>query len=139
LRESLFSLANFPTETDLTPMKQPMPSRARLKHSRPRRWRILFLPALLLLAALPAARAVTQSWQGLGADGNWDTVGNFSPGGVTSSDNLVFDGNNYLTTNNNNIGYGAVQSITFNSGAGILTLTGNNSYSGGTTVKQGAS
>lgn len=86
---------------------------------------LAILPALFLLAALPTARAVTQVWEGLGADGNWTTSGNFSPGGVvTPSDSLEFDGNNYLTTNYNDLSSGGVVSITFNAGAGAFELNG---------------
>lgn len=89
------------------------------------------LAACLFLLAFrpPAALAVTQTWLGTGINGDWNTTGNFSPSGpygVTSADDLQFDGSNYLTNNFNNIGYANVLSITFNAGAGAFTLQGYN-------------
>jgi fibronectin-binding autotransporter adhesin len=80
--------------------------------------------ALALFSALPV-QAAPQLWDGLGADGNWSSIGNFAPGApFTIADDLQFDGNNFLTTNANDLGIASVASLTFNTGADAFTLNG---------------
>jgi T5SS/PEP-CTERM-associated repeat protein len=88
---------------------------------------LLALSAFFVLGG-SSLHAATQLWQGTGADGDWTTSGNFSPGTVLSTDDLQFDGNNYLTTNNNSGAFtDTVNSLTFNAGAGAFSLEGTNS------------
>ncbi len=86
----------------------------------------------LALALLPfLASASAQSvWDGGGANDNWNTAdnwdGNVAPVASTTTD-LQFDGTTRLTAvNNYTTNASAVfRSITFNSGAGAFTLSGN--------------
>jgi autotransporter-associated beta strand protein len=62
------------------------------------------------------------------------SIGSLGSGGVTDNSSLVFDRSDAGFTVANNIsGTGTVTQ----SGAGTTTLTGNNSYSGGTTIQAG--
>jgi autotransporter-associated beta strand protein len=80
--------------------------------------------AALLATVAATSQAATQLWLGLGADGNWTTSGNFSPGApFTGTEDFQFDGNNYLTTNYRDATLNG-NSLTFNVGAGAFTLNG---------------
>jgi autotransporter-associated beta strand protein len=64
------------------------------------------------------------TWTGNGADNNWLTTGNWSTAPVAGSP-LYFSGTTGLTSNNNIAANTQFSGITFNSGAGAFTLTGN--------------
>jgi autotransporter-associated beta strand protein len=83
--------------------------------------------------------ALAQTWTGEGADGNWSTVDNWDAE-PTFPATLTFDGNKYLTNNNNDWTAGSIVSaLTFASTAGDFTLSGNgwNLAVGGTITNLG--
>ncbi len=76
-----------------------------------------------------AAHADVHTWTGLSGNmNNWSVEANWSsPGGgvPTDGDGLVFDGNHWLTNNNNLTSGLNIAGITFNNGAESFTLNGN--------------
>ena len=66
--------------------------------------------------------------------GNGGTAGTLGTGGVLNNGALVYDHSIPVTEGNNITGVGSVRQ----SGPGIVTFTGNNSYTGGTTVSSSA-
>jgi autotransporter-associated beta strand protein len=85
----------------------------------------LALAAVAAFCGLPL-HAAPQLWQGTGADGNWGTTGNFAPGAPFAiTDDLQFDGSNFLSDNFNNLSLQSVASLTFNAAADSFTLNGN--------------
>jgi autotransporter-associated beta strand protein len=99
--------------------------------------RFLHFPCLLILGLALAgitqsAQAATFTWGGGGADGNWNTAGNWINGSAPAATGaaLVFAGSTNLSATNNIVtqladasGTGAA-AITFASGAGAFTLSG---------------
>ncbi len=83
--------------------------------------------ALLVVGLFPVcmAQADTHTWNGGGANNNWNTASNW--GGVVpvGSDALVFGGTNRLAPNNNLTVATIFSGITFSAGAGAFTLSGN--------------
>lgn len=83
------------------------------------------LTALCLLAACTASSAATYTWDGGGANGNWNTganwVGDAAPTG--SGHILEFSGTNQLSSINNSLT--SVNGLNFLAGAGAFTLSGN--------------
>lgn len=65
--------------------------------------------------------------------GNGGTSGNLGAGAVTNSGSLVFNRSDALTVGNDISGTGSLTHV----GTGITTLTGSNSYTGGTYVQAG--
>ncbi len=93
----------------------------------------LKLSAVTLCAGILAAHGqTTDTWTGLGADANWSTAGNWSPGAPATGNSLVFTGttgtspNNDLATNAYNF-----SGILFDVNAGAFTLGGNDIYTAG--------
>ena len=72
-----------------------------------------------------AAHAAIYTWNGCGADGNWNTPGNWA-GDLqpSSSDSLLFAGC-VRTTNSNNIASGKFAGISYDTSAGAFLTTGN--------------
>ena len=70
----------------------------------------------------------TFTWNGAGSDNNWATASNWSGGVAPSgnaSENIIFAGSTRLTPNNNFTAGTTFGSISFASGAGNYTLSGN--------------
>ena len=65
--------------------------------------------------------------------GNGGTSGNLGAGAVTNSGSLVFNRSDALTVGNDISGTGSLTHV----GTGVTTLTGSNSYTGGTFVQAG--
>lgn len=79
----------------------------------------------MFAAALPAMAQITNTWNGGGADDNWSTAGNWSPGAPNAGDSLIFDGSTRPTPNNDfsvGTGFGGIQ---FAPLASAFTLGGN--------------
>lgn len=75
----------------------------------------------LVLTAAPYVAA----WDGGGASDNWGDSNNWSGITIFPNDSLFFDGSNRLTPVNDTASGTTYSNITFNSGAGAFTLTGN--------------
>ncbi len=69
-------------------------------------------------------RAATRIWDGGGADNNWLTAANWDAA-IAANDSLFFAGSTRLSPNNNVSANTAFNGLTFNSGAGAFTLSGN--------------
>ena len=90
----------------------------------------LLLPALTLITFSGSASTslAGDTWDGGGGDNNWGTGANWNPDGSPSpgsASDLFFAGASQLTSNNNYTAFDDFRNITFNSGAGAFTLTGN--------------
>ncbi len=70
--------------------------------------------------------AQTVTWNGGGADDNWETSANWTGGLPGSTSTLSFAGTTQTTSNNNNTAGSTFAAINFASGAGAFLLTGNN-------------
>jgi autotransporter-associated beta strand protein len=89
--------------------------------------------------------AADYTWDGGGGDNNWNTTANWvsgnpnPPGNANATDVVTFTGN-VRTTANNNHPADSNMGITFNSGAGAFTLTGNSIdlFAGGAILNQSA-
>ena len=79
----------------------------------------------MFAAALPAMAQITNTWNGGGADDNWTTAGNWSPGTPSAGDSLIFDGSTRLTPNNDLTSGTLIGGINFAPGASPFTLGGN--------------
>ena len=77
-----------------------------------------------LLAGL-SAEAANRTWNGGGADNNWNTAANWGGTAPVANDLLFFDGTTRLTKTNNISANTTFNGITFNSTAGAFTLRGN--------------
>ncbi len=91
---------------------------------------LTFLVALLATsAAAPSQAATDRYWTGSANDGNWNDASNWSSGApVSGSDDSVYflSTGTYIPSPNNNFsGTFSLKSLTFNSGAGAVTLGGN--------------
>ena len=88
---------------------------------------LTFMGVSVALAMSPplAARAAIYTWNGCGADGNWNTPGNWA-GDLqpSASDSLLFTGC-VRTTNSNNIASGKFAGISYDTSAGAFLTTGN--------------
>jgi autotransporter-associated beta strand protein len=83
------------------------------------------LVALLCVLLGSAAQSPAQTWDGGGANDNWDTANNWNPNGVPANDgtaNLTFGGATRPTPDLN-LNFD-VNSLTFNNTAGAFTLGG---------------
>lgn len=79
------------------------------------------------LAPNPGLRAANVTWTGNGADGNWDTPGNWNPDVPQDGDDLTFGASSRTTTTvqgSNSFGY-RLSSLTFSTGAPAYTLAVN--------------
>src|SRR4051812_26804043 len=95
-------------------------------------------PAAALMTS--GAQAATDTWSGT-AGVNWNTVGSWTTtnvGGVpVAGDTLLYSGVSNLTSNNDFVGL-SLGGMTFASGAGSFTLTGNAvALTGALTVNSG--
>ncbi len=90
---------------------------------------LLLCAGLFLLAGAYSLQAGTDTWNGAGADNNWNTIGNWTAGSANKppigGDALVFDGSTRLTANNNQTAINNYAGILFSPTAGAFTLTGN--------------
>ena len=78
-----------------------------------------------MLFFLPAARASTFIWTGLGADNNWATTLNWSPSSALTTADLIFSGTTpWMNPYNNTTGLN-FNSISFDATAGSYTIGGN--------------
>jgi MYXO-CTERM domain-containing protein len=96
-----------------------------------------FLVALALVGT-SYSHAADRIWDGGGGDNNWNTAANWDAA-IATGDSLFFDGSTRLTPNNNTTANNDYN-ITFNSGAGAFTLSGNviDLISGGFVVNNSA-
>ena len=83
-----------------------------------------------MLGCLASATAQTSFlWDGgASPDGNWSGAANWNPDGAPANNfnaNITFDGVVNLGPLTNNLTTGTITNLTFNSGAGSFTLTGN--------------
>src|SRR3569623_81054 len=82
------------------------------------------LVALSLSLLIPLAQAATLTWTGGGANDNWSTAGNWGGTAMNATGDLIqFTGSTRLTPVNDFAT--SVIGITFLSGAGAFTLSGN--------------
>jgi len=81
--------------------------------------------ALALLAAGPAGAASPNWTGGATPDGNWSTGGNWDIGAPAANDYLNFTGSSQLLTTNNFTVGTIFNNLSFDSGAGAFTLSGN--------------
>jgi autotransporter-associated beta strand protein len=65
------------------------------------------------------------TWSGAGGTSNWSTSGNWQNGPLAANAPLIFAGTNGLSSNNDSTANTEYAGITFNSGAGGFTITGN--------------
>ena len=79
---------------------------------------------LALLCFAPAAFAANDTWTGGGADGKWQTPGNWSGTPPASGDALTFQGTVRLNNTNNFSANTVFNGITFNNPAGAFNLFG---------------
>lgn len=99
---------------------------------------LLFLClAMLLPSALTQAADLT--WNGGGGDNNWGTGLNWGGTAPLAGDSLSFSGSTRLTSVNNLTADTRFAGITFNSGAGAFTLSGNRITLGGDVTNNSAS
>src|SRR5689334_5782589 len=101
------------------------------------------LVGLLLVTALfapAAARAAPKTWAASPNDGNWSTGFNWGGTVPVSGDTLTF-GTSSITTLNNDLTTGSfnVGSITFSSGAGAYSISGNDFILGGAITNSSSS
>ncbi|MFN6017057.1 MAG: beta strand repeat-containing protein, partial [Verrucomicrobiota bacterium] len=75
--------------------------------------------------ALSSAHAQTATWNGAGSDNNWSTGANWGGTAPVANNLLTFNGTTRLSSNNDIAADTTFGSITFNSGAGAFTLSGN--------------
>jgi fibronectin-binding autotransporter adhesin len=90
-----------------------------------RRFVVATTLSCVALAAVPAARAGTDTWNGAGADNNWTTGLNWGGTAPSAQDSLFFGGSTRLGPVNNYATATQFNGIGFNSNAGAFTLTGN--------------
>jgi outer membrane autotransporter protein len=102
-------------------MNDPAPSHFRFNALT--RLSLLAMITVALASTAAPLRAATSVWQGNGADNNWTTPGNFSPPYLSNND-LVFQGSNYPTNNNDNSTTAPIHSLTFDPSATAFTLVG---------------
>lgn len=88
-----------------------------------------------------ASAQVTKTWTGEGADNNWSTAGNWSPGGApVAGDSLIFPASAARQTNNNDLADGtSFEGIEFTGGSyeisgNDIDVTAGVEMSGGTAV-----
>lgn len=92
---------------------------------------------------LTAGQAMAQrAWTVLGADANWGTAANWSTNNVPWGDLLTvtFSGSTQKTSSNKFFGLISTGNSSFNvtnNGAGILTLSGDSTYTGATLLQAG--
>ena len=84
----------------------------------------LSLAALLSGTAMSQAQT-TDTWNGSGADANWTTAGNWTPGAPNPGDNLIFAGTTQTSPNNDVAATNGYGGITFDATAGGFSLLGN--------------
>ena len=92
--------------------------------------RVLLLSAVAAAGLSGNAWAANVTWIGGGADANWGTAGNWSAT-LAASSSLFFDGSTQLTNVNNTTASTKYNGITFNSGAGAFSMSGNAIQLGG--------
>ena len=83
---------------------------------------LLSFSAIILIGS-QSAQAADRTWDGGGADNNWNSSANWDAA-VATADSLFFDGSTRLTSVNNTTANNDYN-LTFNSGAGAFTLSGN--------------
>jgi autotransporter-associated beta strand protein len=84
--------------------------------------------AALLSLVVFSLTAAAQTWTGGGADNNWTTAGNWFGNLVPTNDgtaNVAFGGTARLTPNVDTNNPWSIQSLTFNSSAGVFVFGGN--------------
>jgi len=97
--------------------------------------RQLGLLAVVCSVCAPALHAQTVTWTGGGSDDNWNTGANWAGGTAPVAGNsLGFGGTIRLTPFNNLTADTSFAGITFESGAGPFTLSGNRITLGGNVV-----
>lgn len=90
------------------------------------RIRFTFVTLLTLFLCLETSFAATYTWDGGGNNSNWSTGNNWNPHGAPSpggNATLIFSGTTRLSPIADN-GPWSLNSLTFNSGAGAFTLSG---------------
>lgn len=95
-----------------------------MKHNRTKKYCGLAVATLLLGGALSAS-AATPKWNGNGADDNWITGANWSPGAPVAGNSLIFEGPNRPTPYNDFAAGTAFGGLTFSASAIGFTLGGN--------------
>ena len=92
----------------------------------PIRTRALLAAALAVFTlALSPAHGQTATWNGAGSDNNWSTGANWGGTAPVANNNLTFAGTTRLSSTNDIAADTTFGNITFNSGAGAFTLSGN--------------
>ncbi len=89
---------------------------------------LALIVAVGLIAAFVACSTLaqtTRTWTGQGGDNNWTTGGNWGGTAPSAGEYLAFGGTTRLEPENNFAAGSSFPRITFNSGAGPFTLTGN--------------
>src|SRR5262249_45683992 len=86
----------------------------------------LWIISLIALSQPLAALAASFTWDGGGANNNWNTAANWNPDGVpVANDSLSFDGVIRTASNNNLPAATQINALSFNATAGAFTLAGN--------------
>lgn len=83
------------------------------------------LVALLLGLDAPSTKAANLTWSGGGGNSSWSTGTNWAGTAPVANDALFFGGSTQLVNSNNLTSNTAFAGMTFNSGAGAFTLSGN--------------
>lgn len=86
---------------------------------------------ILALSFVPAVPAADRTWDGLGADNLWTNPDNWDGVAPVAGDALFFGGVTRLTPSNDVLADTSFAGITFNSGAGAFSLSGNRITLGG--------
>lgn len=92
-----------------------------------------------LFAFLPVTQALILTWNGGGADNNWNTSLNWGGAVPSAGDSLIFAGTTRLTSVNDLTADTVFAGLSFNSGAGAFTLSGNRLVLGGSLVNNSTS
>lgn len=95
------------------------------------RRRLAAFSLALLVGVSQVSQAATLTWNGGGTDNNWTTTGNWGAATIAAGDYLQFNGSTRLTSNNNLTANTNIIGLSFLSGAGAFTLTGNTILLGG--------
>ena len=83
------------------------------------------LAALLLGMEVPRAEAANLTWSGAGGNSSWSAGANWAGSAPVANDALFFAGSTGLANDNNLTANTTFAGVTFNSGAGEFTLSGN--------------
>ena len=87
--------------------------------------------ACSLVLGVAALHAQTRTWNGGGGDDNWSTANNWGGSALVGGESLTFGGTARCTNVNDLAADASFNGVTFNSGAGLFSLSGNRITLGG--------